>query len=205
MKACITKLRSQKGASLILAAVYFLICAFVGGTVLAAATSGSAHLKDRKADEQTFLIQRSAARVIEQELTVEDGYLQAEIIKYVTDEGAYDYKTNNISSLTGLQALVAQAAAARYAEALDGVFDEYTAAGDLTLTMGENGAENPDVVNVHYEVDENYDLTVTLSQNGDSRLYVFMKASVTEKTRDDVTTTTITWNEPIIRKGGGAA
>lgn len=192
MKACITKLQSQKGASLILAAVYFLICAFVGGTVLAAATSGSAHLKDRKADEQTFLIHRSAARVIEQELTVEDGYLQAEIKE---DE------IFTISESIDLKELVKYAAYVQYLG--DEVTDGRVPYGDLVLTM--SGSGKSDTVNVHYVVDENYDLTVTLSQNGDGRLYVFMKASVTEKTRDDVTTTTITWNEPIIRKGGGAA
>jgi len=191
MIACITKLQSQKGASLILAAVYFLICAFVGGTVLAAATSGSAHLKDRKADEQAYLIQRSAARVIEQELTVENGYLQAEM---------KDDETFTMSDAANLQELVKYAAYIQYLgdDAPVGV----TPDGDLVLTM--TGTKT-DTVNVHYAVDENYDLTVTLSQNGDSRLHVFMKASVTEKTRDDVTTTTVTWNEPIIRKGGGAA
>lgn len=189
MKACITKLQSQKGASLILAAVYFLICAFVGGTVLAAATSGSAHLKDRKADEQTYLIQRSAARVIERELTVENGYLQAEF----KHGEAY-------TGTTDLQGLVKNAAYIQYLG--DTVTDGRVPEGDLVLTM--TGTQT-DTVDVHYEVDENYDLTVTLSQNGDSRLHVFMKASVTEKTRDDVTTTTVTWNKPIIRKGGGAA
>ena len=84
----------------------------------------------------------------------------------------------------------------------DTVTDGRVPEDDLVLTMTANGKS--DTVNVHYSVDENYDLTVTLSQNGDSRLHVFMKASVTEKTRDDVTTTTVTWNEPIIRKGGGA-
>lgn len=190
MKACITKLQSQKGASLILAAVYFLICAFVGGTVLAAATSGSAHLKDRKADEQAYLIQRSAARVIEQELTVENGYLQAEM----KDDTAFTTEQD------GLKKLVAEAAYIQYLG--DDVTDDRVPYGDIVLEM--TGTKT-DTVNVHYSVDENYDLTVTLSQNGDSRLHVFMKASVTEKTRDDVTTTTVTWNEPIIRKGGGAA
>lgn len=191
MKACITKLQSQKGASLILAAVYFLICAFVGGTVLAAATSGSAHLKDRKADEQTFLIHRSAARVIERELTVDDGYLQAEI----KDNTAF------ATELDGLKKLVAEAAYIQYLG--DEVTDGRVPYGDLVLAMSGDG--KTDTVNAHYEVDENYDLTVTLSQNGDSRLHVFMKASVTEKTRDGVATTTVTWNKPIIRKGGGAA
>ncbi len=196
MKACITKLQSQKGASLILAAVYFLICAFVGGTVLAAATSGSAHLKDRKADEQTYLIQRSAARVIERELTVENGYLQAEI----TENTEHGVVTLVNGGTTGLKALVEQAAYIQYLG--DDVTDDRVPYGDLVLTM--TGTKT-DTVNVHYEVGDNYDLTVTLSQNGDSRLHVFMKASVTEKTRDGVTTTTVTWNEPIIRKGGGAA
>lgn len=195
MKALKTKLQSQKGASLILAAVYFLICAFVGGTVLAAATSGSAHLKDRKADEQTFLIQRSAARVIEQELTVADGYLQAEM----KEDTAF------ATELDGLKKLVAEAAYIQYLG--DEVTDGSVPYGDLVLTMSETSVSDgkSDTVNVHYEVGDNYDLTVTLSQNGDSRLYVFMKASVNEAERDGVKTTTVTWNEPIIRKGGGAA
>ena len=194
MKACLTKLRSEKGASLILAAVYFLICAFVGGTVLAAATSGSAHLKDRKADEQDFLIQRSAAYVVERELTVEDGYLQTEIVE--DSEGDISLTS---SGRTGLKALVEQAALVQYKG--DAATDEEPC-GDLTLTMSAESVS--DVVDVHYEVDETYDLTVTLkNQDGVSLLYVFMKASVSETTRDGDSVTTITWNEPVIRKGGG--
>lgn len=197
MKACISKLRSQKGASLILAAVYFLICAFVGGTVLAAATSGSAHLKDRKSDEQAFLVQRSAARVIEQELSVTDGYLQA-----VITPGETPALELTNASPSELQELVAQAALVRY-KGEKATVDE-TTEGDLTLTMSADSVS--DVVSVHYEVGDNYDLTVSLKgEDGTGILYVFMKASVSEITRDSVTITTVTWNDPVIRKGEGAA
>lgn len=203
MKACITKLRSRRGASLILAAVYFLICAFVGGTVLAAATSGSAHLKDRKAEEQAFQIQRSAARVIRDQLTVDSGYLQAEISK---SEDTYTLTPATESSLD-LQALVRQGAAARYGEKKEtDEFSRYKTEGDLVLTMTTNDdaeSENAksDTVDVHYEVGENYDVTVSVSVGGVSRMYVFMKASVSE--RDDVTT--VTWGAPVLRKAGEAA
>lgn len=203
MKACITKLRSQRGASLILAAVYFLICAFVGGTVLAAASSGGAHLKDRKADEQTFQIQRSAAQVIQSQLTVTSGYLQAEITKTKSDAGV-GYTLSDGTELKDLQKLVCQGAAARYKEknGLTSVFQDYTTGDDLVLTMSENGDGKSDTVAIHYEVGENYDLTVTISNaDGISRIYVFMKASVS--VRDDVTT--ITWDAPVLRKAGDAA
>lgn len=203
MKACITKLRSRRGASLILAAVYFLICAFVGGTVLAAATSGSAHLKDRKAEEQAFQIQRSAAQVIRDQLTVENGYLQAEISK---SEEIYTLTTEPESSVD-LQTLVRRGAAARYGEKKGTeVSTGYETEGDLVLTMKTNddvGSESvkSDTVDVHYEVGENYDVTVSVSVGGVSRMYVFMKASVAE--RGNVTT--VTWGAPVLRKAGEAA
>lgn len=203
MKAYITKLRSRRGASLILAAVYFLICAFVGGTVLGAATSGSAHLKDRKAEEQAFQIQRSAAQVIRDQLTVETGYLQAEISK---SEEIYTL-TPASESPVDLQTLVRQGAAARYGEKKEiTAFNEYTTEGELVLAMTtnedmESESAKSDTVDVHYEVGENYDVTVSVSVGGVSRMYVFMKASVAE--RDDVTT--VTWGAPVLRKAGEAA
>ena len=44
MKRIKTKLHDRSGASIIIALVYLLICAFVGGTVLAAATANSGHI-----------------------------------------------------------------------------------------------------------------------------------------------------------------
>lgn len=61
------KLRSRTGASMLLALVFLLFCMFIGSTVLASATANAyrvAHLSD----QQEFLDQRSAARLIVDEL-----------------------------------------------------------------------------------------------------------------------------------------
>lgn len=61
------KLRSRTGASMLLALVFLLFCMFIGSSVLASATSNAyrvAHLSD----QQEFLNQRSAARLIVDEL-----------------------------------------------------------------------------------------------------------------------------------------
>ena len=61
------KLRSNSGASMILAMVFMLFCMFVGGTVLAAASANGyrvAHLSD----QQQYLDERSAALLTAEEL-----------------------------------------------------------------------------------------------------------------------------------------
>lgn len=206
MNACIKKLRSQKGASLILASVYFLFCAFVGGVVLAAATGGSAHLKDRKADEQAFFIQRSAARAVASMLTVEDGYLQAEITQRPAEGGGYTYSLDHPGNTpNGFQILVAQAAAARYGENMDGVFDDYVHFGALSLLMSETEGERAENLSVYYSMDSDYDLTITFMESEDDvpLLHIFMKANESTVERSGAQITRITWNEPVIRKGGG--
>ena len=61
------KLRSQSGASMLIALMFMLFCLFVGGSVLAAATANGyrvAHMSD----QQDFLNQRSAALLLSDEL-----------------------------------------------------------------------------------------------------------------------------------------
>ena len=58
------KLRDDRGASLLLAMVFLLICAFVGGSVLAGATANSRHLKTLAQDQQDYLSQRSAVTLL---------------------------------------------------------------------------------------------------------------------------------------------
>ncbi len=61
------KLRSQSGASLIIALVFLLFCAFVGGSVLASATA-NAYRVEHLSDQQDFLSERSAAMLLADEL-----------------------------------------------------------------------------------------------------------------------------------------
>ena len=60
MKHIKKKLRSRLGASLILAMVFMLFCSFVGGSVLASATANAQRVA-QLAEQQDFLLERSAA------------------------------------------------------------------------------------------------------------------------------------------------
>ena len=63
------RLVSRRGASIIIALVFFLICAFVGGTVLAAATANGGRIGTRKTAQQDFFSQRSAAQLLQEQFT----------------------------------------------------------------------------------------------------------------------------------------
>ena len=66
------KLKSARGASLIIAMVFMLICVFVGGSVLTAATMNAYRIKHHS-DAQEFLDQRSAALLVLDELKMDSG------------------------------------------------------------------------------------------------------------------------------------
>ena len=70
MKNLKNKLCNQKGVSLIIAMVFMLICLFVGGSVLVAATMNTSRMR-HVPKQQQFLDQRSAAMLIADELKVD--------------------------------------------------------------------------------------------------------------------------------------
>ncbi|MCI2000465.1 MAG: hypothetical protein LKJ75_06940 [Clostridia bacterium] len=63
------KLKNENGASIIIALVFFLICASVGASILAAAKANSSRLVLQKKTEQAYLTVRSAAMLIADTLT----------------------------------------------------------------------------------------------------------------------------------------
>lgn len=74
------KLRSQSGASMLIALVFMMFCLFVGGSVLAAASANGYRVK-HLSDQQDFLNQRSAALLLADEI---DGTVDTPTLK-VTD------------------------------------------------------------------------------------------------------------------------
>ena len=73
------KLRSRAGASMILARMFMMFCAFIGGTVLASATANAQRVA-QMAEQQDFLLERSAALMASDQLQLESGkYLRLSI------------------------------------------------------------------------------------------------------------------------------
>ena len=67
MRKIFRKLRSARGASLLIALLFFLVCLTAGSLILTAATASAVKAKDRDADEQSYLAAASAARLLKAE------------------------------------------------------------------------------------------------------------------------------------------
>lgn len=72
MKTILNKLRSRRGASMILAMLFMLFCCFIGGTVLASATANAQRVA-QMAEQQDFLLERSAALLVSDQLQLDNG------------------------------------------------------------------------------------------------------------------------------------
>ena len=69
------KLKSNSGASLMVALLFFVICATIGSIILAAATASLGRLNNLKRDNQTYFATSSAAEIVrnsieEKEITI---------------------------------------------------------------------------------------------------------------------------------------
>lgn len=62
------KLRSERGASILLALLMFLVCAMVGATVLAAAVSNAGKARSNRTEQQKFLNLTSAVQLVADEI-----------------------------------------------------------------------------------------------------------------------------------------
>lgn len=64
MKRIREKLRSQSGASILLALLFFLLCSMVGASVLMAAASNAGKVNSSKEEQQKYLVLSSALRMV---------------------------------------------------------------------------------------------------------------------------------------------
>lgn len=65
------KLQSQRGASMLIALVFFLLCTTVGTVILTAASSNAGQLTHVQDQRQAYLTTASAARLLREEITPE--------------------------------------------------------------------------------------------------------------------------------------
>lgn len=69
MKKIREKLRSQSGASILIALLFFLLCAMVGASVLMAAASNAGKSRSSREEQQKYLTLSSALQLVCDELT----------------------------------------------------------------------------------------------------------------------------------------
>lgn len=85
MGAIRNKLRSERGASILLALLFFLLCAMVGASVLMAAASNAGKSRSNREEQQKYLTLSSAMQLVCDELTHEQTEYKAKY-RYVYNE-----------------------------------------------------------------------------------------------------------------------
>lgn len=92
MRSVQEKLKSERGASFLIALLFFLICITMGSLILTAATANAVKVKDRYKEQQDYLAVASAARLAKDSLG-----------KYVYTEGrTWQSWQTGIDPVTGL-------------------------------------------------------------------------------------------------------
>ena len=156
------KLRSSKGASLIIALVFMLFCAMVGSAVLAAATANGGRIAALKSDQQEYLNQRSAATLLSDELQINRPKLtveKKEVVRttYTVSDGGVltptgstttktiEFKVNG-NVATQLQRVLFESAILRYLQAND--MDDYAVTISGFTVAGANGSAGTEISSI---------------------------------------------------------
>ena len=94
------KLKSNSGATLMMALLFFVVCAVTGSMILLSATAAAGRLKGMKTSDQNYYAVRSAAKMVEKQLQNE--YIKAEekLTKHVETETVKDSETGEESEKT---------------------------------------------------------------------------------------------------------
>ncbi len=115
MKKIREKLCSESGASILLALLFFLLCAMVGASVLMAAASNAGKSRSNREEQQKYLTLSSALQLVCDELTAAEYTAKYDFIKIehtkkviVTDEAGnktemeeYDYTEHKYTMFAG--------------------------------------------------------------------------------------------------------
>lgn len=214
------KLRSQTGASLILALFLFLICAVVGSVVLTAGTAASGRLSEISAMDQRYYAVTSAAEVLKDHITGSNN--SVEVIKTVktTESGSTtSTATYVINPLTNQYVLYTDeddTLVTKAAKALE-AGTTFTSP-NMTLTAVGSESDSVLVVNVTEKVEKTGDSTgkmtltvyntdgtagsqykITLIFSGDIR--TFVDSYEDENSSTTSTTTRVTWTLSGIKTG----
>lgn len=129
-------LRSKAGSSLLLALAFFLLCSFVGSTVLAAAAGNAGRMAGLRQQRQDYFSQRSAAAVLEEHLSEELKLTIDKTTTTVTTKVANDLGGVTVSRGDPTYAIKCHAPAGQ--KALDTLL--YQAAANAYRASGDAGA-----------------------------------------------------------------
>lgn len=195
------KLRSESGVTLLMALLFFLLCALGSSVVLAAGSTASGRIAGLEQDQQAFYTVTSAAQVLQEEING---------TSFTGKQETLGEKSITIPVYGSLSNLMNTAVESVY---INGVPYEDT----LTIRL-QSMTDTFGAVKAAFTMDKDYNISIALSLN-DAELSNKYQCVVTAKgnshitsvteTRNDsegneytvlITTTEVTWNDAFIKK-----
>ena len=186
MKQTLEKLKSNTGSTLILALLFMLICVFVGGSVLVAATVNGDRLSGKREEQQALLNQRSIVSVMVSELS--DGDTLSLSLPIKNDGGLKSCPIPNDANET--QRMVYLAAQRTFNDAQAGT--PYSAEHSSVHFTVTDPAGN--VINCRTECSANYTVYIRFDDAPQIRLKLSGRYSESESE--------ISWYKAVVEKDG---
>lgn len=215
------KLKSQRGASMLMAMVFLMFCLLIGGSVLAAATANSSRIEHLVNDQQTFLSQRSALMTMEEMLTTRSGqgptmtvtertYYGYQGESRVIEFRDVSYGFNNGNSASMLQKILYDVVVTNFPR--NGAHADYSQFGWIrnsytfapkegSIKLEGSSLLSSEKLVAYYTIAADSDYTLTINFGEDSFVSLVMKGKIATHTQGNAKTTTISWSAPEIQKG----
>lgn len=198
------KLKNDGGVTLVLALVFFLICAVIGSVVLAAATSASGRMAGLVQQQQSYYTVSSAAEYFRDETLSRTVTLNQSAVRENADStDTEDLKFGDPEIRVSSDAERKQVVNA----AVGGVLDSGSYDQELNVHVGDSSFSD---VHVRFTMDSNYNIRAvfTLRNQNEkypSRMTLTARAVENVKYSNDqkkvTRTTTISWEKGVITKG----
>ena len=201
MKKC----TDRKGITILMALFLLLVASMVSVVILTAATTAARHISNDRQSQQAYLTVSSAAELLRDDI-LSSGYEQ-KVTRRPTATGSYIERTEVTQTPQGAMKVWLE-------RGIEAVGRGITCTDVITLTP--DAASGLDAVQAEFTMTPAYDITVTLSLADSSRGNCLMTLTLsgerkqqvttvtggnTETGQTTVTTTTISWDTPLIEKG----
>ena len=190
MKKC----TDRKGITILMALLLLLVASMVSVVILTAATTAARHISNDRQSQQAYLTVSSAAELLRDDI-LSSSYEQ-KVTRRPTATGSYIERTEVTQTPQGAMKVWLE----RGIEAV-GRGIAYT---DV-ITLIPDAASGLDAVQAEFTMTPAYDITVTLSladsSQGNCLMTLTLSGDNTETGQTTVTTTTISWDTPLIEKG----
>ena len=184
-KQILKKIKSESGASLVLAMLVFLVCALVGATILSAATSSAGTLTNTWQEEKDVYVLKSAEKLVADSFSTVTW--KANIYENEKDDTG---KITASTASTSLKDL--------YNVLCIKTYNNSSAVQSLTLKLG-NSSTAVDDVNAEISMDADYNVTAVFSSaNMARKVQVFIPASSSTGTTTRDKGAIVTWRQAVV-------